>query len=88
MLFSFIRLVCSIIGGLVPFMINITHLRIKPLTLASGQRPRLLPLPLHNRYPGTPVRRTGTCVRWEMAVAYNRSAVNLYYNRFTSGAIT
>jgi hypothetical protein len=24
------------VGGLVPFMINITHLRIKPLALASG----------------------------------------------------
>ena len=42
MLFSFIYLVYTV-GGLVPFMININHLRIKPLPVANGHD-RYIPL--------------------------------------------
>ena len=41
------------VGGLVPFMINITQLRIKPLGLASG----------HVRYITVTTERTLLCVR-------------------------
>jgi hypothetical protein len=38
----------------IPFMINITHLRIKPLTLTND----------HGRYIHDRYTRTDTCVRW------------------------
>ena len=51
------------VGGLVSFVINVTHLRIKPLALASGHSRYTT----HNRYT-----RTEACVRWGMAVTHNR----------------
>ena len=47
-------------------MINITHLRIKPLTLASGHGRYII------TYTVTRYTRTDTCFRWRMAVSYNR----------------
>ena len=46
-------------------LVKHSHTRIKPLAVGFGQRPR----PLHSRYRYT---RTGTCVRWGMAIAYSR----------------
>jgi hypothetical protein len=55
---------CIIIGGLaLLIMINITYNPFKNKTVGFGQRPR----PLHNRYT-----RTGTFVRWGMAVTHSR----------------
>jgi hypothetical protein len=52
------------IGGLVPFVINITHLRIKPLTLASG----------HGRYITVTSKRTLVSVEeWPL----HTTAINL-----------
>jgi hypothetical protein len=47
---SHTRIKC--VGGLVPFVINITHLRIKPSTLASG----------HGRYITVAPERTPVSV--------------------------
>jgi hypothetical protein len=48
------------VGGLVPFVINITHLRIKPLALASGQ----------GRYITVTPERTFFCVQpWPLHIA-------------------
>ena len=55
------------VGGLAPFMINITHFRIKPLPFTNHQRP----WPSHSRYI-----RTETCVCWGMAV--RKPACNRY----------
>ena len=48
------------VGGLVPFMINTTHLRTKPLTLASG----------HGRYITVTPERTLLFVgEWPLHIA-------------------
>jgi hypothetical protein len=53
--------------------------RTKPLPLANGHGRYML----HNRYT-----RTGTCVRWVMAVTYNTLIIIFLPFRFLDGNVT